>query len=230
MRARRSRFGSLKARTTSVPHPRPRFRLRLRTLVILVAAVAVGLGVWSEAVQLRRLSERYRQHRSGYGASRGFGAKPPRVSVSELVELLGLGRTTTKAALRRAVGVGLIGVRRDPGRKLVLSLRNLPADGPEPKPLRGPIPWAWWAAASLLPGPSLRVGAVCWLVAGRQRSAEFVLGSGDWSELGLSRFAVWRGLGNLNEAGLVSVTRLSGRPSIVHLRNARNDPRAASGL
>src|SRR4051812_12381601 len=105
----------------------------------------------------------------------------PRVSVSELATSLGLGRTTTKTALSEKVEAGLIAVRRDPGRKLVLSLRGNPAYGPGPKPPWGPIPWDWWAAASRLPGPSLRVGAVCWLLAGWRRSAEFVLGSGEWS-------------------------------------------------
>ena len=72
----------------------------------------------------------------------------------------GLGRTTPKAALRAVAEVGLIAVQQDPGRKLVLSLREIPAIGPGPKALRGPIPWGWWAVASRLRGPSLRVGAV----------------------------------------------------------------------
>jgi hypothetical protein len=162
---------------------------------------AVAMGVWYLARRFRR---------------------DPRVSVPELAALLGLGRTTTKTALRAATTAGLIAVRRDPGRKLVLSLREIPADGPWPKPLRGPIPWSWWASASRLPGSSLCVGAVCWLVAGWRRSAEFTLVSDEWAELGLSRFAVSRGLKELELTGLVSVARRLGRPPVVSIHPYRD--------
>jgi hypothetical protein len=115
--------------------------------------------------------------------------------------------------------VGLIAVQQDPGRKLVLSLREIPAIGPGPKALRGPIPWGWWAVASRLRGPSLRVGAACWLVAGWRRSAEFTLGAGDWAGMGLSQFAVARGLDGLERTGLVSVIRRIGRRSVVAIRD-----------
>jgi hypothetical protein len=180
-------------------------------------------------VPFRWLAEASRLPGSGFPVAMGVWylarrfRRDPRSSVPELAALLGLGRTTTKAALRVAAEAGLIAVRRDPGRKLVLSLREVPATGLVPKPLRGPIPWVWWAGASRLPGPSLRVGAVCWLVAGWRRSAEFALGSGDWAELGLSRFAVARGLGHLDDAGLVSVTHRAGRTSVVRLRDASDN-------
>jgi hypothetical protein len=167
---------------------------------------AVAMGVWYLARRFRR---------------------DPRAGVPELAGLLGLGRTATKTALRVAAEAGLIAVRRDPGRKLVLSLREVPAAGPEPKPLRGPIPWGWWAAASRLPGPSLRVGAVCWLVAGWRRSAEFALGAGDWAGMGLSRFAVYRGLNGLERAGLVTVARQPGCRPVVRIREA---PAASTSL
>jgi hypothetical protein len=147
--------------------------------------------------------------------------RDPRVSVPELAALLGLGRTTTKTALRAATTVDLITVRRDPGRKLVLSLREIPADDPGPKPLRGPIPWSWWESASRLPGSSLRVGAVCWLVAGWRRSAEFTLVSGGWAEMGLSRFAIYRGLANLDNAGLISIRRWIGSLPVVTILGPR---------
>jgi DNA-binding transcriptional ArsR family regulator len=146
--------------------------------------------------------------------------RDPRTSVAELAGLLGLGRTTTKAALRAAEAAGLIAVRRAPGRKLVLSLRKIPGDGPEPKPLRGPIPWGWWVAACRLRGPSLRVAAVCWLVAGRRRSAEFELGLSEWAELGLSRFAAGRGLHALERAGLVSLRYRPGGSPLVTVQEA----------
>ena len=38
------------------------------------------------------------------------------------------------------------------------------------------------------------VGAVCWLLAGWERSAEFELALDDWAEFGLSRFSASRGI------------------------------------
>jgi hypothetical protein len=162
---------------------------------------AVAMGVWYLARRFRREA---------------------RTSIPELAGLLGLGRTTTKTALRAAEGTGLISVHRAPGRKMSLSPREMPGAGRGPKPLRGPIPWEWWSAASRLPGLSLRVGAVCWLVAGWRRSAEFVLGSGEWAEFGLSRFAISRGLGYLSRANLVSARRSLGRSPFVRLLNGRS--------
>ena len=67
---------------------------------------------------------------------------------------------------------------------------------PDPKrrPLYGPIPWGWWLPASRLPGKTLQLASVCWLLAGWNRSAEFELVLEDWAEFGLSRFSASRGL------------------------------------
>jgi hypothetical protein len=106
----------------------------------------------------------------------------------------------------------------------VLALPD-PEAGPERRPLYGPIPWSWWLQASRLPGKSLQVGAVCWLLAGWNRSAEFELVIDDRAEFGLSRFSASRGLDELERAELVSVDRMPGRPPIVTILDAD----AASG-
>jgi hypothetical protein len=159
---------------------------------------ALAMGVWYLARRFRR---------------------DPRASVPDLAALLGLGRTTTKTALRAAAAAGLIMVHRDPGRKLVLLLREIPAGSPGPKPLQGPIPWNWWASASRLSGSSLQVGAVCWLLAGWHRSAEFELGLSEWGELGLTRFSAGRGLECLGRAGLVAILHRPGCRPMVTLRD-----------
>ena len=103
------------------------------------------------------------------------------------------------------------------GHKSSWAVEEVPDDPIDSRSLRGPIPWAWWAAASRLPNPSLRVGAVCWIISGRERSAEFNLGMDRWAELGLSRFAITRGLRELERVDLISVSRRSGRSPVVSI-------------
>src|SRR5262249_28366185 len=82
---------------------------------------------------------------------------------------------SARSGLHAAELAGLLSVSREPGHKLVVSV----SDPPEPeagskcRPLYGPIPWAWWLPASRLPGKSLQVASVCWLLAGWERSASF---------------------------------------------------------
>jgi hypothetical protein len=162
---------------------------------------AVAMGVWYLARRFRR---------------------DVRAGVPELADWLGLGCTSIRTGLRLAEAAELVSVTRAPGRKLVLSLRELGQTRSTPQPLRGPIPWSWWQAATRLPGSTLRVGAVCWTIAGWCRSAEFTLALDRWAELGLSRFAVFRGLNQLDDAGLVSVDRRPGRSPVVTLRDGQS--------
>jgi hypothetical protein len=115
--------------------------------------------------------------------------------------------------------VGLLSVSREPGCKLAVSIVDPPEPeaGPKYRPLYGPIPWAWWLPACRLPGKSLQVASVCWLLAGWERSAEFELALDDWVEFGLSRFSAARGLDKLSEAGLVTAARRSGLCPVVSI-------------
>jgi hypothetical protein len=108
---------------------------------------------------------------------------------------------------------------RELGRKLAVSVSDLPGPeaGPTHRPLYGPVPWAWWLPASRLPGKSLRVASVCWLLAGWERSADFELALDGWAEFGLSRFSASRGLDTLERAGLVSAVRRPGRSPVVSI-------------
>jgi hypothetical protein len=112
---------------------------------------------------------------------------------------------------------GFLAVEREPGCKLAVSILDLPEpeSGPKRRPLYDPIPWSWWLPASRLPGTSLQVGLVCWLLAGWSRSSDFELALDGWTEFGLSRFSASRVLDELERAGLLSVSRRSGRPSAV---------------
>jgi hypothetical protein len=129
-------------------------------------------------------------------------------------------RISTRSARRgfhAAELAGLLAVEREPGCKLAVSVLDLPEPeaGPKCRPLYGPIPWSWWLLASRLPGRSLQVASVCWLLAGWSRSADFELALDSWADFGLSRFSASRGLDELERAGLVTVGRRPGRPSAV---------------
>ena len=72
----------------------------------------------------------------------------------------------------------------------------------------------------------MAIGAVCWLLAGWERSADFELSLEGWGDLGLSRFSASRGLDILAGAGLVSAVRRPGRAPIVSILDpaGRLDP------
>jgi hypothetical protein len=139
----------------------------------------------------------------------------------EVAEGLGISGDSARRGLRAAELAGLLSVSRKPGCKLEVSVLDLPEPeaGPKRRPLYGPIPWSWWLPASRLPGKSLQIASVCWLLAGWERSAEFELAWDDWAEFGLSRFSASRGLDNLERHGLVAVTRRPGRSPIVSILN-----------
>ena len=108
---------------------------------------------------------------------------------------LRISTNSVRRGLQAAELAELLAVEREPGCKLAVSVLDLPGPeaGTKRRPLYGPIPWAWWPPASRLPGKSLHVGAVCWLLAGWERSAGFELMLDGWADLGLSRFSASRG-------------------------------------
>jgi hypothetical protein len=142
-----------------------------------------------------------------------------RWDLPDVAKGLRISLNSARRGLRAAELAGLLSVSREPGCKLAVSVRDIPDPeaGPERRPLYGPIPWAWWLPASRLPGRSLQVAAVCWLLAGWERSADFELAPDDWAEFGLSRFSAARGLEALERAGLVSVARRPGLSPIVSI-------------
>jgi hypothetical protein len=133
---------------------------------------------------------------------------------------------SARRGLRAAELAGLLSASREPGCKMAVSVLDLPEPGARPGrwPLYGPIPWSWWLPVSRLPGKSLQVGAVCWLLAGWERSAEFELALNGWAEFGLSRFSASRGLDVLELAELVSIVRTPGRSPVVTMLDAGVEP------
>jgi hypothetical protein len=138
---------------------------------------------------------------------------------------------SARRGLHTAELAGLLLVEREPGCKLTVSVLDLPElkSRPGRRPLYGPIPWQWWLPASRLPGKSIHVGAVCWLLAGWERSAGFELALEDWADLGLSRFSASRGLVELERAKLVSVGRTPGRSPVVTILDVGDGPTLMRG-
>ncbi|MFO0888003.1 MAG: hypothetical protein U0790_02530 [Isosphaeraceae bacterium] len=159
--------------------------------------------------------------------------RPNRWGLDAIAAGLRVSPSAARRGLHAAEEAGLLAVEREPGCKLAALVLDLPGpeaeSGPERRPLYGPIPWGWWLPASRLPGRSLHVGAVCWLVAGWERSDTFELALDGWPDLGLSRFSASPGLSALERAGLVAVARSPGRPPIVTIRAAGADDRKREG-
>jgi DNA-binding transcriptional ArsR family regulator len=155
----------------------------------------------------------YRFYRSRFR----FKRRRLRWGVPDVAKGLRISVRSTRRGLHAAELAGLLSASRKPGCKLAVSILDLPVPkaGPKRRPLYGPIPWSWWLPASRLPGKSLQVASVCWLLAGWCRSADFELALDGWAEFGLSRFSASRGLDELERAGLVSVTNRSGRSPVV---------------
>jgi hypothetical protein len=151
-----------------------------------------------------------------------FKRRGLRRGLQDVAKGLRISDDSARRGLHSAELTGLLAVEREPSCKLVVSVLAVPDPEPGPKrrPLYGPIPWSWWLPASRLPGKSLQVGAVCWLLAGWNRSAKFELALHDLAEFGLSRFSASRGLDTLERAGLVSAIQEPGRFPVVLILDA----------
>jgi hypothetical protein len=144
--------------------------------------------------------------------------------VSNLAKGLRVSKASVRRGLSAAEMAGLLSVVRNPSCKSQVAILEIPEpeNGRKRRPLYGPIPWAWWFPACRLPGRSLQVAAICWLLAGWERSAEFKLALGKWGEFGLSRDSASRGLVELERVKLISVVRAAGRSPVVTIMNPSN--------
>lgn len=87
--------------------------------------------------------------------------------------------------------------------------------------LRGPVPMAWLEEAMRLPGHALHVAIEIWFQAGVRKSTEVSISiSRVAAASGCSRATSARGLDALEEAGLVSLNKGSGRKAIVKILHA----------
>lgn len=83
--------------------------------------------------------------------------------------------------------------------------------------LKGPIPMNWINKAGSLPGKALHIGIILWHLAGMEKSLTVKLSTKKQREMGIKRTTGYTALKKLEEAGLVSVKRRTGRNSVVTL-------------
>lgn len=90
--------------------------------------------------------------------------------------------------------------------------------------LKGPIPMNWIEKASQQSGHALHVGMALWHLSGLNKSAKVKLSGSVLRRMGVDRYAGYRGLQKLEEAGLVEVDRHKGRNPIVTILDASDNP------
>ena len=93
--------------------------------------------------------------------------------------------------------------------------RKPPRKRPGEKFLKGPIPLNWIAQAARLPGKAIQVGMALWFLAGIKDRRTVALSGSVLEDFGVNRYAAYRGLKVLEDAGLVSAKRHPGRTPIV---------------
>jgi len=93
--------------------------------------------------------------------------------------------------------------------------KRLPRHKRREKFLKGPIPWAWLSPAASLPGKALQVAVALWFQAGIKGEPTVNLSCKVLRDMGVKRNAGYRGLAELEGAGLVSAVRHQGRLPIV---------------
>ena len=104
--------------------------------------------------------------------------------------------------------------------------RNAPRHKAGEKFLRGPIPWDWVTAAARASGrgSGFKVGLALWHLSGLAHQRRTIdLQGRVLRELGVGRHATYRGLADLEHAGLVAVERHPGRMPRVTLLDASGE-------
>ena len=104
--------------------------------------------------------------------------------------------------------------------------RKAPRHKPGEKFLRGPIPWGWLIAAARASGrgSGFKVALALWHLSGLAHQSRTIdLQGRALRDFGVDRHAAYRGLANLEQAGLVAVERHPGRMARVTLLEAPGD-------
>jgi len=89
---------------------------------------------------------------------------------------------------------------------------------PDHRFLKGPVAWHWLTRAGALKSRALQVGVALLFMAGIHRASEVPLPLKQLAEMGVDRHAAYRGLKQLESAGLVSVRRVPGHKTRVLLQ------------
>lgn len=95
--------------------------------------------------------------------------------------------------------------------------RKIPRHKSGERFLCGPIPLSWIVKATVLPGKTWHVATVIWYLAGLTKSPSVKLTQGILNEFGIDRFAKYRALNALAEAGLIRYIVTRGKNPVVTL-------------
>jgi len=87
---------------------------------------------------------------------------------------------------------------------------------------------SWLSKAARLKGQALHVGMALWFLAGIKRNGTVALASSVVEDLGVSRYSEYRALRELEDAGLITVDRHTGRNPVVTILDAQ-EGNAAGG-
>ena len=94
--------------------------------------------------------------------------------------------------------------------------------------LKGPIPWTWLCTAARLPGRTLHVALWIRLWRGIRKKNGIAISISKLEVMGVSRYAAYRGLKQLEHAGLIQVDRRRGRMPRVTVIEQDVDNRSTS--
>ena len=127
-------------------------------------------------------------------------------------------------------GPKLENLRLEPQRSTdALGSRKLPRHRQGERFLKGPIPFRWLAIAANLPGKALNVGLAIWHWAETRKTNTIRLSVSKLKkDFGTKYDAAYRGLHQLEEAGLISVVSRRGRKPIVTVLDPRDVETQAS--
>jgi hypothetical protein len=90
--------------------------------------------------------------------------------------------------------------------------------------IRGPIPVGWMARACTLPGMAAQVAVAIWFLRGLRGSDQFALTPSTLIRFNVNRYSGYRGLKQLEKAGLISVRRRKGAGPIINIIRDRRMP------
>jgi len=84
--------------------------------------------------------------------------------------------------------------------------------------IKGPIPLEWLLTASKLPGKSLEISMVLWFLKGVTKNHTVKLSGKLVRSFGVSRSTLYRGLAEMENAGLISIQRKKSRSPMVTIQ------------
>ena len=136
-----------------------------------------------------------------------------RVSNIFMYPPIGNMETTSMNNIRQASLSDILVTAKKPGRKTPRHKRG-------ERFLKGPVPWDWVVKAANISGAALTIGLAIWFIAGISNTRTIKLSNGILDELGVSRRTKYRSLKAMENAGLITISQLSGNSPEIKINGA----------